>query len=295
MLLDNKVMTTKSKIIIGCMSWGAWGKQFSLRERVDMIDFCVDHGNTTFDHADIYGDYTTEKEFGDAFMESGLKREDIQLISKCGIQLAGPSRNNKIKHYNCSKDYIIWSAEASLKNLKTDYLDTFLLHRPSALMYPEEVAEAMHQLMSSGKIKQFGVSNFTPSQLKLISSAIDVSVNQIEFSLTQHSAMHDGTLDFMLQKKIQPMIWSPLGSVYREQNEQTSRVKKVLARLSEKYNCPESTILLAWIIKHPTNCSPVVGTTNKNRIKDSNKALEIDLELEDWFTLLSESQGHEVP
>ena len=284
-----------SKIIIGCMSWGKWGKQFSIKEQVDLIQFCVENKNTTFDHADIYGDYTTEAEFGKALIESGIQREEIELITKCGIQYVGESRNNKIKHYNYSKEYIIWSAEESLRNLKTDYLDTFLLHRPSPLMNPTEIAEAILKLQESGKIINFGVSNFTPSQINLIADKVPVKVNQIEFSLTQHSTMHNGTLDFMFQKGIQPMSWSPLGSVFKEMNEQTQRIKPILKTLSKKYNVSEDVILLAWVLQHPAKISPVIGTTNKERILNANKALDLKLELEDWFTLLVASQGHKVP
>lgn len=277
------------------MSWGAWGKRLSLKEQADMIQFCVENGNTTFDHADIYGDYTTEAEFGNAFIESRIPREKMQLISKCGIQYVGETRDTKVKHYNYSKEYIRWSAEQSLKHLKTDYLDTFLLHRPSPLMQPDEIAEAITHLQSSGKIVQFGVSNFTPSQVDLISDKIKVSVNQVEFSLTQNSAMHNGTLDQLLQKNIQPMSWKPLGSVFQEENEQTLRIKKALKTLSEKYEASEDALLLSWILKHPANVSPVIGTTTKERIKNANLASEIQLELEDWFMLLVESQGHKVP
>ena len=284
-----------SKIIIGCMSWGKWGKQFSTKEQKDLLQFCVTNGNTTFDHADIYGDYTTELEFGKALKESGVEREQIELISKCGIQYVGESRNNKIKHYNYSKDYIIWSAEQSLKNLKTDYLDTFLLHRPSPLMNPNEIADAILELKESGKIIRFGVSNFTPSQVSLINNKVSVEVNQIEFSLTQHIAMHDGSLDQMLQKNIQPMSWSPLGSIFKESTTQTERIKLVLKELSLKYNVSEDVLLLAFVLKHPSKISPVIGTTNKERILNANKALKINLELEDWFALLVASQGHKVP
>ena len=288
-------MINNSKIIIGCMAWGDWGKQLSLKEHTEMIAFCVESGNKTFDHADIYGDYTTERSFGNALAESTINREEIQLISKCGIQYVGKNRNNKIKHYNYSKDYIIWSAEESLRNLKTDYLDTFLLHRPSPLMHPTEIAEAIRNLQESGKIIEFGVSNFTPAQVDLISNKIKVSVNQIEFSLTQHTAMLDGTLDQMLLNTIHPMAWSPLGTVFKKENEQNLRVKKMLKKLSEKYSVSENAILLSWILKHPANISPVIGTTNKKRIKSANEALNFTLELEDWFMLLNESQGHKVP
>lgn len=277
------------------MSWGKWGKQFSTKEQVDMLQFCIENGNSTFDHADIYGDYSTEAEFGKAFLESGIAREEINLVSKCGIQLVGEARENKLKHYNYSKEYIIWSVEQSLKNLKTDYLDTFLLHRPSPLMQPSEIAEAISKLQESGKIINFGVSNFTPSQIDLIADKIPVSVNQIEFSLTQHVAMQNGSLDQMLQKSMQPMCWSPLGSVFKDETPPSLRIKKVLKTLSEKYVVSEDVLLLAWILKHPAKISPVIGTTNKERILNANKALEINLELEDWFLLLEASQGEEMP
>ncbi|EAQ42713.3 aldo/keto reductase family protein [Polaribacter sp. MED152] len=276
------------------MSWGKWGKNFTTKEAADMIEFCVENENTLFDHADLYGDYTTEAEFGVAFKASSVSRESIELITKCGIQNPGETRNNKVKHYNYAKDYIIWSAEQSLKNLKTDYLDTFLLHRPSPLMNPTEIAEAITILKDAGKIVNFGVSNFTPSQVSFISDHVSVDVNQVEFSLTQNSAMNNGTLDQMLQNYIQPMSWSPLGSVFREETYQTKSIKELLKRFSKKYNCTEDTLLLAWILKHPAKVSPVIGTTNKQRILNANKALEINLELEDWFLLLEASNGQEV-
>lgn len=277
------------------MSWGKWGKQFSINEQKELIQFCVEKGNSTFDHADIYGDYTTEAEFGKAFKESEIQRQEIQLISKCGIQYKGKTRNNNIKHYNYSKKYIVWSAEQSLKNLKTDYLDVFLLHRPSPLMNPAEIAEAILELQKSGKIINFGVSNFNTSQIDLISDKIPVTINQIECSLTQNSAMFNGSLDHMLQKGIQAMSWSPLGTVFKLETNQTKRIQEVLEKLSVKYGVSKDVILLAFILKHPAKISPVIGTTNKKRILNANKALTIELELEDWFELLVASQGHKVP
>lgn len=284
-----------SRLIAGTMTWGLWGKQFQKSEMINMMHHCIENGITTFDHADIYGAYTTEADFGKAFADSGIQRENIQLISKCGIQYLCDNRNNKVKHYNYSKEYIIWSVEASLKNLKTDYLDLLLLHRPSPLMHPDEIAEAVTLLKQQGEIKDFGVSNFTPSQMALISKRVDVSVNQIEFSLTQHSAMHDGTLDDMMLNNITPMAWSPLGITFKDDTEQTQRIKKQLEELKETYNATYDQLLLAWILKHPSGIHPVLGTTTKERITNAAKALTIDLDLEDWFLMLVASQGHKVP
>ncbi|MGG5488176.1 aldo/keto reductase [Gaetbulibacter sp. PBL-D1] len=284
-----------SKIIAGTMTWGNWGKQFSKKEMVAFMHHCIEQQITTFDHADIYGGYTNESQFGDAYAISGINREHIQLISKCGIQYITENRNNKVKHYNYSKDYIIWSTENSLKHLKTDYLDLLLLHRPSPLMHPNEIAEAITILKKEGKIKSFGVSNFTPSQMELLGLRIDIDVNQIEFSLTQHTAMHDGTLDYMLTNGIKPMCWSPLGIVFKDETNQTQRIHKQLEALTDKYNASKDQLLLAWILKHPAQITPVVGTTNKERIVATSKAATIDLELEDWFLILTACQGHKVP
>lgn len=286
---------TYSRLIAGTMTWGSWGKQLIKKDMVSLMHHCLENSITTFDHADIYGGYTTEADFGKAFVESNIKREDIQLISKCGIQYMSDNRQNTVKHYDYSKDYIIWSAETSLKQLKTDYLDLFLLHRPSPLMHPDEISEAITILKQHGKIKDFGVSNFTVSQVELISNVTDISVNQIEFSLTQHAAMHNGLLDQMLLKHITPMAWSPLGEVFREDNEQTRRIHKQLGKLMNVYNATEDQLLLAWILKHPANIHPVIGTTNLKRISDAKNAEHIDLKLEDWFKILVASQGHKVP
>ena len=284
-----------SKIISGVMTWGVWGKQFSTAEMQSLIEHCLDVGITTFDHADIYGGYTTEAEFGKAFAASGVNREAIQLISKCGIQYLSDNRNNKVKHYNYSKDYIIWSVNESLKHLQTEYLDLLLLHRPSPLMHPDIIAEAITVLKSQGKIRDFGVSNFTKSQMDMLGLRMDIDVNQIEFSLTAHTAMHDGTLDYMLTNGIRPMAWSPLGSVFREDTEKTRRIHRQLGALLEKYNATEDQLLLAWILKHPSRVIPVVGTTHKERLKQAMDATKIDLDIEDWFLILVACQGHKVP
>lgn len=287
--------TNYSRIIAGTMTWGSWGKQLSTSQMVDLMHHCKNVGITTFDHADIYGGYTTEAEFGNAFVQSRINRESIEIISKCGIQYQAETRQNTIKHYDYSADYIIWSAETSLKHLQTDYLDLLLLHRPSPLMHPDEIAKAIDQLKTQGKIKEFGVSNFTPSQMTLVDTKNTITANQIQFSLTDFDAMHDGTLDYMITNSILPMAWQPLGSVFRDSSKQTTRIHKVLDQLADKYNATKDQLVLAWILKHPSKVHPVIGTTTPERIANAVKATKIDLSLEDWFTLLVESQGHKVP
>ncbi len=199
------------------------------------------------------------------------------------------------KHYEYSKDYIIWSVENSLKNLQTDYLDVLLLHRPSPLMIADEIAEAVTKLKKEGKIIDFGVSNFTASQTELIRQKIAINYNQIQFSATHHEAMLDGSLDYMQLHNIRPMSWNPLGTVFREDIEQTRRLKKLLVKLVDKYHLGSDTILLAWVLKHPANIIPVAGTVNIARIQALMKAVEMDLDTLDWFAIWTESMGNKVP
>jgi predicted oxidoreductase len=287
--------TTLSPIIAGAMNWGIWDKNLSTKEMENRIHLCLENKISTFDHADIYGDYTTEADFGKTLVSSKIDRTKIQLISKCGIQLVTENRNNTIKHYQYSKDYIIWSVENSLKNLGTEYLDVLLLHRPSPLMQADEIAEAVEKLKSDGKIIDFGLSNFTASQTELIRQKTAVSYNQIQFSATHHEAMLDGSFDYMQIHGIRPMSWNPLGSVFREDNEQTRRMKKLLAQLVSKYGLGSDTILLSWILQHPARVIPIAGTVNVARIQALIKATELPLEKEDWFAIWSESRGKNVP
>ncbi|MEO0525608.1 MAG: aldo/keto reductase [Bacteroidota bacterium] len=284
-----------SKIIAGTMTWGSWGKQLSKNDTITLMHHCLDQKITTFDHADIYGGYTTEAEFGDAFAASKIPREQIQLITKCGIQLDAEARKNVVKHYNYSKDYIIWSAEQSLKNLNTDYLDFFLVHRPSPLMHPHEIAEAITQLKNDGKIRQFGTSNFTPAQISMLETAVPVEGNQVEFSLTTNNPMYDGTFDDCIAHSRMAMAWSPLGTYFREDNDRTKRIRPVLQIMMKKYDASEDQLLLAWLLHHPARVHPVVGTATPKRLTDAMKAGKIHMEIEDWFILLEASQGSEVP
>ena len=289
-------MTTKlSPFVAGVMNWGVWDKNLNTQGMTTLIHAFLAQNITSFDHADIYGGYTTEEAFGKAIAKSGIERKSIQYISKCGIKYPSESRNYSIKHYDYSAEYIIWSAENSLKNLQTNYLDVFLLHRPSPLMQTDEVAKAIEQLKAQGKILSFGASNFTNSQIELLQKVVNIEYNQIQISATNHEAMLDGSLDFMQNNNIKPMAWNPLGSIFKEDSEQTRRLKKLLTDLVTKYDVSSDLILLAWILQHPSNIVPVVGTTNLTRIPQLNKALSLKLDLEDWFAIWTESMGNRVP
>ena len=290
-----KTEDSYSRIIAGTMTWGQWGRAYSGREMTQLIGRCLEIGITTFDHADIYGGYTTEEAFGQAFSQSRIPRESVQLISKCGIQYACEARPVRIKHYEYSADYIIGSATRSLKLLQTEYLDLLLLHRPSPLMEAGEVAEAFATLRDSGRVRRFGVSNFTPSQIRYIETAVAVEAHQFECSLTAHAPLWDGTLDDCLIGGRTAMAWSPLGEYFKSGEERTRRIEECLSSLRGKYSATDSQLLLAWLLRHPAGIHPVVGTTSPERLQESFEALAIDLETEDWFEMLVASQGHKVP
>ena len=283
-----------SPIIIGTMRWGVWGANHSIKAVQNLIEVSFQENLTTFDHADIYGDYTTEKLFGDAFSKMDLKREDVQFISKCGIEMPCVNKNFSVKSYIYSKDYILKSVEKSLENLQTDYLDVLLLHRPSPLINPIEVAESFEILTEQKRVRHFGVSNFSPSQFDLLNDVFPIITNQVEISLNTTTAFYDGTLDQLMIKKLQPMAWSVMGSYFTERSEENERIKKVLKILCQKYNAEENQILLAFILKHPAGILPVIGSSRPENIIKLRKSLTINLENEDWFKLLEAKNGFEI-
>ncbi|MBC7643274.1 MAG: aldo/keto reductase [Flavobacterium sp.] len=283
--------TQLSKIISGTMTWGVWGKNLDEKSMIGLMNCCLENKITSFDHADIYGGYTTEASFGIAFANSKIERKQVQFISKCGIQTEA---RNEIKHYDYSKKHVIWSVENSLRNLKTDYLDILLFHRPSPLMKSDEIAEAIEKLKNDGKIIDFGVSNFTASQSVLIETKTKIDCNQIQFSLTNFEAMNNGSLDYMQSNKIVPMAWNPLGSIFKSNDDKINRIKEIANKLCKKYAVEIDVLCLAWIAKHPAGILPVCGTTDLKRISNLMKATEIEIDLQDWFGLYVASLGTKV-
>ena len=281
-----------SRIISGTMNWGVWGVNHSKQDICKLILESFDSGINSFDHADIYGGYTTEVSFGDAFAETGINREDVFFISKCGIIYPSEKLPVKTKHYDYSEDHINKSVDNSLKNLRTDYLDCLLLHRPSPLMDISIIADTLTRLIKSGKIKSFGVSNFTANQMDMFKGKVEILYNQINLSLTHLDHMFDGTLEYMQANNILPMAYSPLGSYFKEEN---GKIKEVVDKLKNKYGCTDYQLLISWLLKHPSKVYPVVGTTKSDRIKSTLESLKIEIDLIDWFELLEASVGKRVP
>jgi predicted oxidoreductase len=273
-----------SRIVAGAWRWNNVDVQ-------KLIQTSLEVGITSFDHADIYGDYDNEKIFGDALKKVIVSRQDIQLISKCGIKLlSGKQPNTWVKHYDTSKQHILASVDASLKNLGTDYLDLLLIHRPDPLMDCEEVSEAFGLLKQNGKVLHFGVSNFTATQFEMLQAYLPFPLvtNQLEVSLGKLDTFYDGTLDVLAKHQTAPMAWSPLGGGKLMSSGSQLWSKK------EKYSATETQLSLAWLMRHTSKMFPVIGTTKPERIIESAKAVDIKLDRQDWFEMLKVATGRDV-
>ena len=281
-----------SPIIAGTMKWGVWGANFNTNQFARAIEAALAAGVTTFDHADIYGGYTTESEFGAGFEASGLEREAVQFISKCGIKYPSEGSALAVKHYDYSESHIRQAVENSLRNLRTAYIDVYLLHRPSPLLDAQEAVTTLEFLRDEGKIKAWGVSNFTPSQLRLVATQQIPEWNQIECSLAHTTPLTDGTLDTHQTLGVRTMAWAPLGQLLDNNN---PRVASVLNRLSTEYGVAPEVLLLMWLQKHPAGIIPVVGTTRSERYASLMQSAATEMKLEHWFELLEASWGQKVP
>jgi predicted oxidoreductase len=278
-----------SRIIAGAWRWHT----VDSKTLSDLIQTSLDQGITTFDHADIYGDHGNEELFGNAIRNNSSFRNKMELVTKCGIKFPSAKRPASwVKHYDTSKQHIVWSAENSLKMLSTDRIDLLLIHRPNPLMDPEEVASAFELLKKQGKVLHFGVSNFTTTQFELLQSNLSFPLvtNQIEISISCHTPLFDGSLDVLMKHKASPMAWSPLGGG-RLMDE---GFKNVYSKAS-RYGATENQMALAWLLKHPSRIFPVIGTTKRDRIVESAKAIDINMDVQDWFEMLKAVQGKEMP
>lgn len=285
-----------SKPIAGCMRWGSWGAHFSTSEYKWLIEQCVEQGITSFDHADIYGNYTTEADFGAALRGNYALREKIQIITKTGICMPTSTNSYNTKHYNNSAQHIIQSVENSLRNFHSDYLDILLIHRPSPLMNADELANTIHQLIAAGKIKSFGVSNFEAHHIRVLHKYIPINYNQIEISLLYPKAIFSGILETCMELNITPMAWAPLGGgkVTDDSHPRFRTITNTVEPIATKYGCSMNDILMAWLYKHPSDIYPILGSVKPHRLKQAQSSSKINLTDEEWFGLLEAATGEEI-
>src|SRR5581483_4330271 len=236
-----------------------------------IVNLCLELGINTFDHADIYGDYQCEELFGKLISRKSFKREDIVLFSKCGLVNPHPELPNvRVKHYNTSKEHILKSVDNSLRKLRTDYIDIFLLNHLDPLSNVEETALTLQRLKDSGKVKNIGVVNFTVFQHQLLASLLRTPIvtNHIELSLLNTAALDNGQLDYIKQRYMRPLASAPLaaGQIANGTDAQAVKVRATLERIAPKYNADIESLAVAWLVK--LGALPLIGTTSEQRIKN---------------------------
>ncbi|MEL6850267.1 MAG: aldo/keto reductase [Bacteroidota bacterium] len=287
-----------SPVIVGTMRFGSWGAQMDRPTLEKLVDACVDLGLYDFDLADIYGDYTEEAHLGEVLKGRKDLVQRLRLTTKCGIKMLADNRpSHRIKSYDSTGKHILQSVDQSLQDLGVEQIEILLLHRPDYLMDPHEVSEVFTRLQEAGKVKFFGVSNFSTSQFSLLNSLFPLVTNQVELSLLQAQALDDGTLDQCFQLGIQPTVWSPFGggALFGETDDpRLQKIKSTAESIGERHQATIDQVLLAWIFKHPSRIVPIVGSTKISRIASALKATEIQLTHEEWYELLEAAKGHEV-
>jgi predicted oxidoreductase len=281
-----------SPAIYGFYRWA--GADVTAEKMEQVVQLCLEQGINTFDHGDTYGGYACEELFGSVLRNSGIKRESIVLFTKCGINIPHPSRPEyRVTHYDTSRAHIIHSLENSLRNLRTDYIDVFLLNQLDPLSNLEETAITLEKLKDSGKIKNVGVVNYSVFQHQLLSSYLRIPIvtNHIELNLLNTSAFDNGQVDYIKQKYMRPLATSPLaeGEIATSIEKAPLRVRAKLEELAGKYNTHFESVAIAWLFR--LGALPLIGTTNENRIRNIVAGFNISLDRQDWYELYAVSKG----
>jgi predicted oxidoreductase len=280
-----------SRIVAGMMRMGDWN--MDVQQRLRFIEQCVDLGVSTFDHADIYGGGTVEALFGEALAGNVALKKQIQIVTKCGIQLPSTST---IKHYDLSAQHIKKSVDSSLQKLGVEKIDCLLIHRPSPLMDFDEIAATFHDIRASGKVLHFGVSNFTQSQFAALNRRFPLNSNQVEFSPLNLNPMDSGLFDHLQDLNIRPMIWSALagGQLFSDDSADTQHIRQAFTHAGQAISLSTAGAIYAWIMRLP--CKPVLitGSGRIQAIADAVTASQIQMDALMWFELLEIIRGYEV-
>ncbi|MBC8003806.1 MAG: aldo/keto reductase [Opitutaceae bacterium] len=301
-----------SRIAYGCWRlagpWTAANLAADVEERgKKAVLAAFDAGYTLFDLADVYSDGAAEIIFGKALKDNPEMRQRIVISNKCGVRKKGTPTADAPYRYDFSADYIVQSCENSLARTGDDVIDLYQLHRPDFLMNPEEVAGAFTRLKEAGKVREFGVSNFRPSQVTLLQKTcpMPLVVNQVEISLLKLDSFNDGTMDQCLSDKITPLAWSPLSAGRLADNTpvdmnlpdhaRRSRLRDILEDIARAHSVTRPVIALAWLLKHPAGIVPIIGSTTVEKIQDCARAGDLDLTREEWYRLMEAGRGERLP
>jgi len=284
-----------SRIVAGMWRMNEW--RMTPQQRLGFIEQCLAMGVSSFDHADIYGGYGVEALFGEALALQPSLRARMQLVSKCGIKLVTPARPaHTIQHYDTSASHIIASAEHSLRQLRTDHLDLLLIHRPDPLMDFDEIAGAFERLRADGKVRHFGVSNFSRHQFECLHRRIALATNQVEFSPLHVAPMFDETFDGLQDLGVAPMIWSALagGRLFSRDDADVARVRAAIQQVADELGRPFGSVVYAWIMQLPGRPLPLTGSGRIEAVAEAVQATQFSLSREQWFAILRAARGHEV-
>ena len=294
--LHDAPMQELSRVVAGM--WRVMRWNLTRAELASFIEDCVALGVTSFDHADIYGGYEAEAFFGDALaLRPGL-RERIRIVTKAGIKLVSPARpEHRVKHYDSSAAHVRASVERSLRALKSERIELFLLHRPDPLLDEDEFAHEIERLVTAGKIGAFGVSNFSAREFDSLRARIPLATNQIELSPFHLAPVEDGTLVAMKQARVTPMIWSPLGGgrLFDESDAAAMRVRDVLQAIQRERGARSwVSVAYAWVFRLPSRPIVIAGTRRIEGMRDAVEALDIELTREEWFAIREAARGTAV-
>jgi predicted oxidoreductase len=284
-----------SPIVAGLWRIVDW--KLDVQARIQWIEQALELGITSFDHADIYGDYRAEALFGEALKAAPALRQRMQLVTKCGIRLRSTQRPYRINYYDTGATYVRAQVEQSLRNLHTEQLDLVLIHRPDYLMDAAALADTFATLTREGKVAHWGVSNHSSSQFALLHQQHPLLTNQLELSPLQMDALDDGTLDQAQQYGLRPMIWSPLagGRLFTGEDEQAQRVRAEMSAIATRHNISLTTLAFAWVLRHPSRPYPITGTGRMEGLREAVAAMNVQLDAEDWYAIWTASKGHSVP
>ncbi|MDF2176831.1 aldo/keto reductase [Aliiglaciecola sp. CAU 1673] len=285
-----------SRFIQGYWRLPDW--QLSPQQLVAFIEQGLELGITTTDHADVYGAFTEERLFGQALKLAPHLRDKIEVVSKCNILFPCEQQPSvAVKHYNSDRDYIVAAAERSLREMGIDTLDVLLIHRPDPLMDADAVADAFQSLKADGKVRHFGVSNFSNAQFSLLQSRLpfELVTNQLEISATSSQYLFDGTLDYLQQQRVKPMAWSCLGGGDIFQAYEFKELRDCAAKMEDAMGASLDQILLAFVLALPSQAMPIIGSGNIERIRRQIGAADIKLDRQQWFALLEAARGIPVP
>lgn len=261
------------------------------------VEACLAQGITTMDNADIYGGYTAEAVLGAALKAAPGLRDRIEIVTKCGIVAPmGRHSAKRVKHYDTSASHIRASVEASLTDMATDHVDLLLIHRPDPMIDPEETGRVLDDLVAEGKILAAGVSNFRPHDFTLLQANMEtwLATNQIELGLLATEPFTNGDLAFLQERKLPVMAWSPLGGG-RLFSQAGKPLLSALETIGKRFGVDASAVAIAWLLAHPANILPVLGTNNLDRIATIADAEKVELDRQDWFALFETARGYEVP